>query len=235
MQDYDAVEADLALVEAEERYVLSSIAGLDGSSNSLNGRDSFLRDPETLEQLNQLAFSKQPIGNMNLGQAMSRDELLASFEQRRNMMAAAGDVTIPDTARISMPYGISPQLRRQTRLPDLIPTGPMEGKSFTYTVETGTFAGAAETPESTTKPTGTVVLTDSEVIARTIAVWTKAGRESLADVPSLQQTINRRLLYGVERRLEDQVIAGSGDGENLLGIVNSTGIVRSRERRRRRL
>jgi HK97 family phage major capsid protein len=107
---------------------------------------------------------------------------------------------------------------------DLIPVSPLDSRSFGYMQESGTWAGAAETAEGAVKPEGDVTLTDAEVVAATIAVWKKVRRQQLADVPSLQQTIEDRLVYSCMRRLEDQVIAGDGTGENILGILNTSGI-----------
>jgi Phage capsid family len=77
---------------------------------------------------------------------------------------------------------------------DLIPVSPLDSRSFGYMQESGTWAGAAETAEGAVKPEGDVTLTDAEVVAATIAVWKKVRRQQLADVPSLQQTIEDRLV-----------------------------------------
>jgi HK97 family phage major capsid protein len=62
------------------------------------------------------------------------------------------------------------------------------------------------------------------VTAVTIAAWKKLGRQELADVAGLANIIESRLVYLVSRRIENQIVNGSGVGENLLGILNSTGI-----------
>lgn len=59
---------------------------------------------------------------------------------------------------------------------------------------------------------------------RTIAHWVKALRQILADVAGLDAAIRSRLIYGVLRRVESQVLAGDGTGENLRGILATTGI-----------
>ena len=101
----------------------------------------------------------------------------------------------------------------------------MEGKSFDYTRETASgFDTAAETAELAVKPSSAIADTDAQVTARTIAHWAKSARQQLADVPALGQLVHDRLVYGVERRLENQILAGDGTGENLLGIINTSGI-----------
>jgi HK97 family phage major capsid protein len=207
-----------------ERALLSQIAGVSGVGV---GGESFLDDPNVVRSLEQLATSSMPIGNLALGPAMSRDELVAMMQSgswRGGTFAAAGDVTIPDSARLGTYYGVVPQLRRRLRLTDLIPTQPMEGQAFTYTQEQGSFDTAFETPEAAIKPTGDLQLVDATVEAKTIAHWVKIPRQQLADVPALATVTQSRLTYGVMRRLENQIVAGDGQGENLLGILNTSGV-----------
>jgi HK97 family phage major capsid protein len=223
------IEVQLASLEEEERFLLSRIAGVDTQD-----RESFMSDPNVMARLAGLAGSTAPIGGdprgggapgMELGTLISRDELLASWDNRRSMMAAAGDVTIPSTARQTTYYGIVPQLRRRLRLLDLIPSSPMDsGNSFDYSVESGSLDTAAETVEAALKPTGVETLTDAQVVAQTIAHWVKIPKQQLSDIPSLTTTLQQRLVYGVERRLENQIIGGSGTGANLTGIINTSGI-----------
>jgi HK97 family phage major capsid protein len=74
------------------------------------------------------------------------------------------------------------------------------------------------------KPEAGIGLTEAEVVAAVIANWIKLSRTQIADVPGLQTTINDRLMYSVMRRLQNQVLSGDGTGENLTGILNTTGI-----------
>jgi len=91
IRDLDGVKQSIALTESEENYVLSTLAGMEGPLR----RESFMQDPEVLENLRSLGqTSATPVGNMNLGQWMSRDEYIAQWEQGRTL-AAAGDVDIP--------------------------------------------------------------------------------------------------------------------------------------------
>jgi signal peptide peptidase SppA len=61
-------------------------------------------------------------------------------------------------------------------------------------------------------------------VARTIAHWLKLQKQSLEDVPALRAVIENRLRYGVQRRLEAQVLNGNGTAPNLRGILQTSGI-----------
>ncbi len=226
----DDISIELETSEALEKQALSLMAGVDGIRPST----SFLDDPAVIEELRQLAHSSAPIGAMNLGQVMSREEWcsryassVADMDPRSPRMAATGlDPNIPETglSRLGEYQGVVPQLRRKLTILDLIPTSTMEGNSFAYTQESGVLDSAAETAELSVKPQGNVAFTDVVAVARTIAAWHKLARQQISDVPLLSTTIYSRLVYYVNRRLESEILAGDGQGEDLLGILNTTGI-----------
>jgi len=203
---------------------LAQLSGVGGGYAA----ESVFDDPTQVRMLEQLASSSMPIGSMMLGPAMSAEDLIGMIQSGNwgpsPRLAATGPVDIPDTARLGPYFGIVPQLRRRLRLLDLIPSAAMEGRSFDYTQESGSFDTAAETPELAIKPEASVGLIDAQVVARTIAHWSKLKRQQLADVPALATTVQTRLTYGVLRRLENQIVGGDGSGENLRGILHTTGV-----------
>lgn len=176
---------------------------------------SIFENQEMRQRLAQAAHSKSRFGGIELGQVADRDALAG---------ALAADVTGTAAMRRGDYLGVIPQLRRQLRVLDLLPTGTMDNNSLPYTQESGSFATAAETAEGEAKPEAGVVFTDATADAQTIAHWQKLRKQALADYAALQSIVDGRLRYGVERRLEAQVIAGSGVGSNLRGILNTTGI-----------
>jgi hypothetical protein len=213
-------------VDMRRRY--STNGGAGGISGELEA--SFTRDPGTLEELQSLVSSGTRFGEFNLGQFMSRDRLMTRFgsiardDWRSGRMAADPTVSESALSRLGPYQGIVSQLRRELTLMDLIPTATMEGNSFIATTEGGSFAGAAETAELQLAPDADITLTDFTVYARRITAYFKCAREVLDDVPGLADTLDRRLIYGVQLRIENQLLNGDGTGENLLGILNTTGI-----------
>jgi HK97 family phage major capsid protein len=208
-----------------EKTLLSQMAGMGGAAF---GTESFLDNPETIRQLEALAHSSSPIGSMNLGPLMSAEEYAAMISSgawgSNPKMAAATDPTLQDTSRIGPYRGIIPQLQRRLRILDLIPTGTMVGNSFYYTRMAGSLDTAAEVADLSLKAQGDAELSDAQVVARTIAHWNKVSRPQLDDVAGLATTMQTRLVYGCNRRVENAVLAGNGVGQNLLGILNTTGI-----------
>lgn len=90
--------------------------------------------------------------------------------------------------------------------------------------ETTLTNAAAETAEDTAKPEGALDWTLRTSSVKTIAVWIPVTKQSLADVDFLEGQIRSRLAFMVSRREETQVLVGNGVGENITGIINTSGI-----------
>lgn len=74
------------------------------------------------------------------------------------------------------------------------------------------------------KPQSSFQFVGEQAPVRTLAHWEAAHRNVLADEPQLRSIIDNELLYGL-RLLEDtQILNGDGTGENLKGVLQTTGI-----------
>jgi hypothetical protein len=231
--DVQRLERELALVEAEEK---AALRGIDTVGTAGYG-PSFMQDSAALEDLRQRVHGPTPLGDINLGTLISRDRLVARWGQ----VAAAdwrvadsgfgaphlavSELETPNTAASrSRFYDIVPQLRRPLTLLDVIPTQPMDVGSFDYEREEGSLATAAEKAEGAVAAQADMVLTPATATAKTISHYYKTRREQLADMATLASVLNTRLTYGVRLRLEGQILSGDGIGENLLGVLNTSGI-----------
>lgn len=233
VNEYDRIRSRLDDVESGRRSLLGGLADRDprwGGGGWDGG--SLFDDPNTVATLEQVGHSRAPIGSMMLGQVASREQFMARMRsgqvdpsmQAADSVGGVVDFADPTSAARTRWYGVVPQIRRRLAILAAIPTATMDTGSFTYTQESGTFAGPVETAENATKPPLTANFEDATVVAQTIPAWVKVPRQQLADVPMLQQTLQGRLMYAVMRRVEDQIVAGDGIGQNLRGILNTTGI-----------
>ena len=219
------LDEKIAAYENERVEVLRMLSGQRTSSSADPGAapptaggwssGHLLENDSVRTELQEMASTTMRVGRVHLGQVMDRDALAASF---------AAAVTGTANMRRGDYIGVVPQLRRALRILDLIPTGTTDMNVVPYTQESGSFATAVETAEGGLKPEAAVDFLDAEAKAATIAHWTKTRKQLLADQPGLQTVLDGRLRYGVERRLQDQILAGNGVGENMRGILNTTGI-----------
>lgn len=130
------------------------------------------------------------------------------------------------SASNSAGQGINPQYlpgvltipNRRLTVRDLVSPGRTNSNLVRYLKETGFTNAAAMVAEGTRKPESslTYALTDASV--KKMAHFIKASSEILEDFPALQSQIDGRLTYGLDLYEENQLLKGSGAGNNLNGV-----------------
>jgi HK97 family phage major capsid protein len=78
---------------------------------------------------------------------------------------------------------------------------------------------AAPVGETLAKPQSDLSFELITTTVKTIAHWFRASKQVLADVPLLQSYIDGRAIYGLKYVEENQILAGNGTGQNLLGLI----------------
>lgn len=121
--------------------------------------------------------------------------------------------------------------RRELRLVDMITVGTTDSDSVDFVVQRGGENNAAEVAEATavngtsgTKPLSSIDLSIDRFDVVTIAHAIAATKRALADAGQLRTLIEQFLSQGLDERLDDQIAAGNGQGENIRGIANTVGI-----------
>jgi HK97 family phage major capsid protein len=74
------------------------------------------------------------------------------------------------------------------------------------------------------KPEGSWAFERKTATVKTIAEWVPATKRALADAAQLEGLINDELRADIAEEEEDQILLGDGEGENLEGILETTGI-----------
>jgi HK97 family phage major capsid protein len=171
-------------------------------------------------------------------EVMSRDETVAWLE-------AGG----PNATLITSESGSGGTFMRPQRLPGfyellygpnsvlaLVTNGTTDGDTVEFVRQVDFTNNAAETPEANftglvaaagggdvtgVKPESGMTFEIVQEFVRTIAHWIPATRRILSDVGQLRTIIDSQMRAGVLRRLEAQIAGGNGQGENLLGIINT--------------
>jgi HK97 family phage major capsid protein len=78
---------------------------------------------------------------------------------------------------------------------------------------------AAETAEGAAKPQSSLTFTPGTMPVSTVAHWIKITRQLAMDNAALAAYINRRMVYGVNLRVENQLVSGTGTAPNLSGLT----------------
>jgi HK97 family phage major capsid protein len=74
------------------------------------------------------------------------------------------------------------------------------------------------------KPQSTFQFMGAQAPVRTLAHWEAAHRNVLADEPQLRSIIDNELMYGLRLQEDEQILNGDGTGENLEGVLQTSGI-----------
>jgi HK97 family phage major capsid protein len=169
--------------------------------------------------------SSARFGTVQLGQIASRENA-ADFFSAALPAATPGPVTTAGVGAAIRPdyRGVMPPSLQPLTLLDLIPVGTTDSNSIEYVQVSAIPGSAAETAEGAVKPEEGLTTVDATAPVRTIAGWIKLNRQALDDTAGLATLINTLLPYDVRRRIQNQIIGGDGVGQNLRGILETTGV-----------
>ncbi|CEL28699.1 phage major capsid protein [Pseudomonas fluorescens] len=116
--------------------------------------------------------------------------------------------------------GIITDPERQFTIRDLIMPGRTASNAVEFVQETGFQNMAApQAGEGALKAQSDLSFGMVTTTVKTIAHWFKASKQVLSDIPLLQSYINGRAIYGLKYKEEEQILAGDGTGQNLLGLI----------------
>lgn len=161
---------------------------------------------------------------------------VASREETEVFLAATGELPhgnlVPEDQRLGMPVPI-PQ--RRIRVFSLVSQMTTDSDVVEWAREvaptgndiTGVVAvrnAAAETPFGTAAPRSTYQFERATTSVQRIPTETVATKGNLADSSQLAGILRNRISDAVLLRAESQVISGNGTGNNLRGILSTTGI-----------
>ena len=146
---------------------------------------------------------------------------------------SAGAFVNPDYTGIYEPLG-----RRPLTVMDLVNRRTTTSDLVEFVRQTKQVTEAAPTPEANVKvytgatgeieglkPQGATYFEKVWEAVKTIAVWIAATKRALSDAAQIRGIIDNELRDDLAEKLEDQVLAGDGIGENFTGITNYPGVM----------
>ena len=203
---------------------------LDGLVKSGLGLQDRLQEVE--QKLARRFSSNDPAGAKSVGEQFSEtDDLKALAEKGRGIarmnLKAVTNITSATTGTGGVGVAIEPTRvpgiitapERQFTIRDLIMPGRTGSNAIEFVQESGFQNMAAMVAEGTAKPQSDLSFELKTTTVKTIAHWFRASKQVLADIPLLQSYINGRAIYGLKYKEEEQLIAGDGTGQNLLGLI----------------
>ena len=98
---------------------------------------------------------------------------------------------------------------------------PTTSNAIEFTRENTFTNAAAETAEGVAKPESAVTFTLVKMPVSTVAHWVKISRQLAMDNAALAAYVDLRMRYGVNLRVEAQLVAGNGSAPNISGILDT--------------
>jgi HK97 family phage major capsid protein len=120
--------------------------------------------------------------------------------------------------------GIVPILFERLTVADLMPNTTTTSNTVRAVVESTATNNAATVAEGAAKPASVLNYNVVDEPIRKIANYIKVSDEMLEDLPYVQSQISGRLSLFVQIQEEAQLLTGDGTGQNLVGILNRSGL-----------
>jgi HK97 family phage major capsid protein len=117
--------------------------------------------------------------------------------------------------------GVVPGAFQRLLIEQLLPSTTTVSGLVEYFKEKTFTNAAAEVAEAATKPEATWTGDMTQVPITTVAHWIRVTRQLAMDAPALVAYINQRLIYGVNLRVDSQLINGNGTAPNLSGLLKA--------------
>lgn len=157
-----------------------------------------------------------PIGAGRPVEVATRDEAMAFLAATATIGAL-----VPEDQRLNQLVSIPV---RRIRVFDLITMGTTDSDLVEYVEETVRTDAAAETPFGTAAGEATYTYVRRDTPVKRIPAFVPATKGNLADAGQARTLLEGRLMNSVERRFEGQIVSGDGTGDNLTGILNTSGL-----------
>ena len=142
-----------------------------------------------------------------------------------NSMRAQAEVknTITNVVGVTqaVPVGFVPGAFRRFTIEDALNSVTTTANAVEFTRELAFTNNAAETAEGAQKPESALTFELVNMPMSTVAHWLKVSRQLAMDAPALLAYINNRLKYGVNLRVENQLVAGNGTAPNISGLMRT--------------
>jgi HK97 family phage major capsid protein len=104
---------------------------------------------------------------------------------------------------------------------DLLVNIPTSSNAIDWIRENVFTNAAAETAEGGQLPQSSITFTPGTMPVQSVGHFLKITRQLAMDNAALAAYINRRMVYGVNLKVENQLVAGNGTTPNLSGLTNA--------------
>lgn len=127
------------------------------------------------------------------------------------------DVTVAPDRR----PGIVPGAFQMLTIEALLNSTPTTSNAIEFTKENVFTNNAAEAAEGAAKAESSITWALVNMPVSTVAHWIKISKQLASDNAALASYVNNRMRYGVQRKVESQLVVGDGTAPNISGIFDA--------------
>lgn len=161
-------------------------------------------------------WGSQVVRNQAFKDFVRGDRQKAKFNIQNNTLTGSGNVVAPDRRPGAVPGAFTP-----LNLESLFKHLPTGSDMIEYTRENVFTNSAAETAEASAGPESSITFTLVQQPVSTVTHWLKISKQLMADHAALAEYINTRLMWGVQRRVDNQIAVGNGVAPNMSGLFTT--------------
>ena len=103
----------------------------------------------------------------------------------------------------------------------LLPSTPTSSNAIEFTKEASFTNNAAEAAEGAQKAESALTWSLVNMPVSTVAHWIKISKQLAADAPALAAYVNTRMKYGVNQKVDTQLVVGDGTAPNISGTYDT--------------
>jgi HK97 family phage major capsid protein len=137
-------------------------------------------------------------------------------ELKNTVLGAPTTTTIP-----SYQTGVVPGAFRPLAIRDVLPQYSTATDLVVLTREASFTNAAAGQVQGAAKAESALTFNKYNVPVETIAHWLKVSRQLMMDAPAVVSYIENRLRFGVEAKVDDQLLNGNGTSPQLSGLLDT--------------
>lgn len=172
------------------------------------------------------AQDDQPPANESYGAQFIKNAEYATFQKKTNRGSIGLELKNTVTNAIGNTYserrpGLVEGAFRVFTIEDLLTSIPTTSNAIDWVRENVFTNGAAEAAEGTQLAQSSITFTPGTMPVQNVAHFIKITRQLAMDNAALAAYINRRMIYGVNLKVENQLVSGNGTTPNLNGLTNT--------------
>lgn len=254
LNDVDGLEAKLSTLEDAEERRQRIMKSLDRHSKPAPGafRPSYADNDDIPEgkrispgrqflqsleyrQIKQSGALNSNMQRVEMGVVMAEGTSLLDWSAQKTLLRGGSSTSGQGFVLEDHRPGYLDILQAPLNIIDIIPRTPTDSDTIEYVQESTFTNSAAFVAEATgftatslggtgVKPESALAYSTQTATVRTMAHYIPVTNRMLADAPAIRGIIDGRLLFGLQQKLQSQIVSGGGTGEDLTGLLNTNGI-----------